>query len=175
VLDGNDLETVDSVEIARIAGVDGQLISQRSGRDHSVVRARSSLATYTAKRSGHPAEGTGRRGIEGYRIEIGFGLLEVDLPRSAFFVRPSNQGADRKLGQGYGGDNWLSGQLRRIGQSREKDDCGRIEHASRVSGHDVLKRTVQQPVDVRPERLRVNQREGPPAPEERFRRELWLG
>ena len=63
----------------------------------------------------------GRR-VEGERVEVGLGLLEVGLPRHALRLGLRDQRADGQLGKGHGGDCRHARHLGRIPQPAMQDD-----------------------------------------------------
>ena len=92
-----DIQAVaDTAEVGRVAGVDGQVVRNRRGGDHRVVCAGGRLATGAPVRRGHAPEGAGGVGVEGERVEISLGLLELRLARHALVLVVRDERADRE-------------------------------------------------------------------------------
>ena len=92
---GDDLEAVDAAEIAWIAGVDRQAIRQGCGRDHGVIGARAVLAPDSPKRRGNLPERSGRSRVEGDRVKVSLGLLQMCLTNSPLPIVPGDQRSNR--------------------------------------------------------------------------------
>ena len=98
---GDYLETVDASEVARVCGVDRQLVGERCRGDHRVVCAGLRLATTSPQRCGDSPERSRGRGIERQRLEIGLGLLQHGLPSSTLLRARGYERTHRKLRQRY--------------------------------------------------------------------------
>jgi hypothetical protein len=105
-----DREAVYPGEIRGIASVQRKLVRDRSRRDHRVVRSGCALTTGSAERRRDAAERAGGRRVEGKRVEVGLGLLEMSLARGALLFVPRHEGPDGQLCEGDRGDEWFSGK-----------------------------------------------------------------
>lgn len=74
-----DFESVDTVDVVRIAGADGKPACDRGRYDHRVVGPRCCLVAAAPQRCCHAAERSRRDSIEKNRIEVCFGSLKMNL------------------------------------------------------------------------------------------------
>jgi hypothetical protein len=128
------LEAVDAAEIAWIAGVDRQAVRESCGSNHGVVRAGCPLAPASPKRRGNLAERSGRSRVEGDRVKVSLGLLQMCLTSSPLLIGSGDEWADGEFGQSHGGDERLGGQQGGIGQPRQQDDGRSVQDAARLVG-----------------------------------------
>ena len=99
------------------------MLSRRSLRHR---RARWSCAR-APQRGGDSAEGTRGTGVEGKRVEVDLGLLEVGLACCALALLIGYERANCELGEGNGRDQWLGGQGCRVGDALQEDERRGVE------------------------------------------------
>jgi len=75
------IQAVDVFEIGWVAREQRKVVGERHGSDHRVVGPGAGLAPRTVERRGDATERSGRCGIEGKGVEVGFRLLETQLAR----------------------------------------------------------------------------------------------
>ena len=129
----DEVELGNTSEIARIAGVQGQAIGDGGRGDHGIVRASGRLSAGATKRCRYSPKRSRGSGIERQCIEVGLSLLQMRLPRDALLVRSGNQRTHRKLPEGNRRDGRLLGQSFGIPESRQQDDRGGVQDASRCA------------------------------------------
>lgn len=101
------VQTVNALEVRRIAGVNGKAVCNTDGRDHGVVGASFRLAAGMPQRGSDPTKGSRRGCIEGQWVEIGLCLLEMRLTCRSLGVGGRNQWAFRQFGLGDHRDQWV--------------------------------------------------------------------
>jgi hypothetical protein len=94
VRDVDDAKLLEGGEAVGVAGVGREVVGDGHRGDHRVVGACCGLPSCAAQGGSNLAERSRRSGIEGERIEVGFGLLQVGLPSGAFGVCSSHEGAN---------------------------------------------------------------------------------
>ncbi len=126
--DGDHREFLDSSEVAGVAGVEREIVRYGNRSDHGVVGACRWFASGSSQPSSYPTEAAGCSSVEGQRVEVSFGLLEVRLTGGPFVVGRSHKWAYREFGQGYRRDQRLIGK--RIGdlQPTEQNERAGIEN-----------------------------------------------
>src|SRR5690625_4089725 len=110
--DGHDGEILDTGEITRIAGIDGQVPSDGAGGYEGIEGPRLHARTRPPQPSSHPAEHAGSRSVERERIEGSFGFLQSSLASLALDSVVGDKGADREFSKADGSDHRLGGQVR---------------------------------------------------------------
>ena len=128
--DRDEVEPLDTGEVLRIAGMQWQPVCNCDSGNHCVVSPGCRLAPGSAKRRRDPPKGPGGIGIEWQRIEGGFGLLKMREARFPFMFSSGHQRANRQLGQGDGGDEWVPRKAVSRFDPCEEDERVRVEQAA---------------------------------------------
>ncbi len=128
----DDLEPIDSDEVARIAGVHRQVGCDCSRSDHRVVGPRGCCAAAAPQRRRDAAERSRGRSVEGKRIEVCFCGLEMGLACDTVVVGRGHERADGQLRQGDCGDECCVGQSIDCRDPSEKDQRACVENAGLV-------------------------------------------
>jgi len=113
-----------------VAGVEGEVVADGDGGDHGVIGAGRRLLSGCSEVGRNSAKRAGSVSIEWQWFEVGFGLLEVSLPRGTFVIGGRNQRADGEFGKGDSGDLWFGGERRGFGESSEEDEGFGVEDSS---------------------------------------------
>jgi hypothetical protein len=129
--DGDHREFLDDSEVAGVASVKREIDRYGDGSDHGVVGTCRWFAACSSQPCSYPTEAAGCSSVEGERVEISFGLLEVGLAGGPFVVGRCHKWTYRKFGQGDRRDQRLVGK--RIGdlQPTEQDKRAGIENPAR--------------------------------------------
>jgi len=122
VRNDTEVEIGHSREIAGVAGEQRQLHADGRRRNKCVVCARRRFASGSPELGRETTECPGGGSVEGERIEVGLGQLEVSLPTRAFVGIIGDQGADGEFSQGDGADDRFVGKQRGICHSAQQDD-----------------------------------------------------
>jgi hypothetical protein len=125
--DADNVQSIDSGEIARVACEDRKSICYGRRSNHGIVRAGRRFAATSSKRRGNLAEGPGGRGIKCDRIKVGFSLLQVRLARCSVRITARDERANGELRKCDRRNEWFGRQKLRIAQSRQQDDGRGIE------------------------------------------------
>src|SRR5699024_4888741 len=177
--DGYDGEMLDTGEITRIAGIDGQVPSDHAGGYEGIEGSRLHATTRPPQTSSNPTEHTGCRSVERERIEGSFGFLQPSLASLACDSVVSDEGPNREFSEADGSDHRLCGQV--LGMEaveqhhriRVEDTDGRRRHSrwstrastssrSRCGSSSGRRRTAQRP-QPRSTEPAPAARAGPPA------------
>lgn len=94
---GHDGQPGNPDEVAWVARVDWEIVSQCGGGDHCVVGACGWLAPSSTQRRRDLAEAPSRGSVKWKGLEICFCLLEVGLPSGLLSAILSHQWTDRQL------------------------------------------------------------------------------
>jgi hypothetical protein len=135
----HDGQPVDSGEVTGVARIEGKVIADGDGGNHGVVGTGRRLAARPAQRCRNLAERACGLGVEGKRIEVGLGLLEVCLAIGLLLAGGGHERPDRQLGERDGGDQGFCWKGSRVGEAGEEDDGARIQQASALgrTAHNV--------------------------------------
>lgn len=128
--DADNVQAIDSGEIARVACEDRKPICNGRRSNHGIVCAGRRFAATSAERGGNLAESPRGRGIKRDRIKVVFGLLQVRLARCSLGVGARDKRAHGELRKCDGGDEWFGRQQLRIPQTRQQDDGRGVENAT---------------------------------------------
>jgi hypothetical protein len=128
--DRDKVESLDTGEVLRIAGVQRQPVCDCDSSNHCVVGPGCRLATRPAKRGGDSTEDAGGIGIERKGVENGLGLLKMRQARFTFRFSSGHQRANGQLGQCDGGDEWFSGKTVGCLDPSEEDERVGIEQTA---------------------------------------------
>jgi hypothetical protein len=128
--DADNLQAIDSGEIARVACEDRKPICYGRRSNHGIVRAGRRFAATSAERGGNLAESPGGRGIKCDWIKVGFSLLQVRLARCSVRITARDERANGELRKCDRRNEWFGRQKLRIAQSRQQDEGRGIENAT---------------------------------------------
>lgn len=84
-------EVVEAAEVVRVAGVDRKLLGDGNCCNECIESPSGWLSPTVAEGSRHTPEGPSRGSVEGKRLEVGFCLLQMDLPGGSLVGRRSDQ------------------------------------------------------------------------------------
>jgi len=110
--------------------MDGQVIRDGDGCDHSVVGSCRWFAADLPQIRRYPTEAASCCGIEWERIEVGLGLLQASLADHSFLICRSNQRTNGEFGKGHSCDQRLIRQTSDFRESSQQDECAGIEDST---------------------------------------------
>src|SRR5579863_1481749 len=105
--DADNVQAIDSGEIARVACEDRKPIGYGRRGNHGIVCAGRRFAATSSKRGSNLAESPRGRGIKRDWIKIGFSLLQVRLARRSLRVASRDERADGELRKCDRRDQWF--------------------------------------------------------------------
>jgi hypothetical protein len=117
-------------EIGWVARKQRKVVGERHGSDHCVVGPGAGLAPCTVDRRGDATERSGRCGIEGKGVEVGFRLLEAQLARRSLGWLCRHKGTDGELGERHSRDERFRWEGLGISDPLEQNHGTGVEDAS---------------------------------------------
>ena len=126
----SQIQAVDVFEIGRVAREERKIVGECHGGDHCVVGPGTGLAPCILKRCGDPTERSGRRGIKGKWVEVGFCLLQSKLARRSLARIRRHQGTDGEFRERDGRDERFRWEGPRIFDPLQQNHCAGVEDAA---------------------------------------------
>jgi hypothetical protein len=117
-------------EICWVARKEREIVGERHGSDHCVIRSSAGLAASTVKRRGDAPERPGCRGIKGQGVKIGLCLLQTKLAVRPFARISRNEGTDGEFRESDGRDEWFRWEGPGVIDPLEQDHRAGVEDAA---------------------------------------------